>query len=105
MSDELGNTMDCVDDEELWLPIDIDTNGDVDAEDTATLETTSGAWELDSTTVGISSEGCEADTEVEATTAGVMDSVVDTDTNVGVALLTAAVRLTLGSGELLADVS
>lgn len=54
-------------------------------------------------TIGMSSEGCEADTELEAPTEGVMISVVDTDTGVGVALLTAAVRLILGSGKLLAD--
>ena len=55
-------------------------------------------------TTGMSSEGCEADTELEAPTEGVMISVVDTDTGVGVALLTAAVRLILVSGKLLADV-
>jgi hypothetical protein len=102
--DELGNTMSVAGDEELWLPPDIDTDVDEDAEDTAMLEATSGIRAVDDMTIGVSSEGCEAGTELEAPTEVVMISVVDTDTDVGVALLTAAVRLILVSGKLLADV-
>jgi hypothetical protein len=52
----------------------------------------------------MSGESCEADTEVGISTEGELTSVGDIDTDVGVALLAAAVCPTLISGELLTDV-
>jgi hypothetical protein len=89
--DELGNATDDMGDGELWLLIDNDTNAEVDSGEMVTLEATSGTWELDDTTVRLSSEGFEIDTEVGILTDDEMTSDKDVDIDVGMELLAVAV--------------
>jgi hypothetical protein len=97
--DETASLVDNAGIGELWLLINTEKDADVDSGETPTLENTSGTWELDDTTVGMSSKFWEVDAEVETSTDG-----ETTPIDVGTILLAAAVWLILLSNRPLVDV-
>jgi hypothetical protein len=103
--DELDNTADDMGDEELSLMIDTDTDAEADSGEMMMLGVTSGTWELDGTTVELSSESFEVDTEVGRLTDDEMTSDKDVDVDVGMKLLAAAVWLVPVSSKLLVGVT
>jgi hypothetical protein len=104
IADETASVVDNAGVGELWLLIDIEKDAEVDSGETLTLETTSGTWELDGTTVGMSSKFWEVDAGVEYSTDGETTPIEDPNIDVGTILLTAAVWMILLSSRPLVDV-